>query len=379
MELVNKRLTPYERASLLRYCGFSIPRDSGTVRIKNICYRDSNADLAINLESGLCNDFGNAYYSGDIVALAQKALSCSFAELIEFIKQNVASDIDERDPTFFAYQPSETEPVKEFWTKRKRKVISRFQKGFTEEYYEKNDFIWDYDGIHFNTLKKYGCGIWYNKFNSFSRSINGVKNDTKLSYGNKYFLPYKSGIQIYGRNNGDKKVRAVYGSQTKGSFFGYIKGREKTDFLHIAKSPRECMNLSQIIPKSEYVVGNVGSENFGNDIGTGRLLQLDEMLDYKSDIVFINLYFDCSNREKDLQININNAQMIKNWLTSQRNVKAVVSIIDFYKFSNGFYKDFTDIVRASMRRNYWTKDSFGLSEKEEKIFNNALLNPIQIK
>jgi hypothetical protein len=379
MDLINKRLSPSERASLLRYCGFSVRKDSGTVRVKNICYRDNNADLVINLETGLCNDFGNSYYSGDIIGLAQKALACSFQELIGFIKENVASDIDERDLTFYNYEPKNTEPIKEFWRKSKRKKIGRFQKGFTYEYYEKNKFIWEYDGISFDTLKRYGCGIWYNKFNSFSRSVNGEQNATALKYGYKYFFPYKSGIQVYSRKDDEKVVRSVYGSQTKGSFFGYEKDREKTDMLHIAKSPRECLNLSQIIPEKEYVVGNVGSENFGNDIGSGRLLQFDKMLDYKSDIIFINLYFDCNDREKNIDINIKNATMIKNWLASQRNMKAVVSIIDFYKYSNGFYKDFTDLVRPSMRRKYWTEDSFRLSTKENEIYNKAILNPIQIK
>jgi hypothetical protein len=177
--------------------------------------------------------------------------------------------------------------------------------------------IQTHDAVDLATLKKFNCGIY---------NFNGC---------DYLLMPYDSGGQLYRRNTstGDKVIRNLLNSKVNKSFFGsnFIKG---TDRLHLCKSPRETMLLSQYV--EDDCIGICGGEN--SDLSN---LQKDFLYtQFKQGCKEVLVYFDCDTQEA-LENARDIAESIKRIHASIR-----VRLVNIHDISDGQCKDLADWVRG---------------------------------
>lgn len=359
MNLVNLKLSPEDRAFLLRSVGFNVNKNSGQVNgIKNICYKDTNPNLSINLNTGLVKDFGNSDYNGDIITLISKAIGKDFKETVKFMGHKLKKDLfsagaDGMSTAEELYQMPEEEVNLDFWNKDNWNRMLKCQEVIHKRGIPKGmEYIINYDGITLETLIKNKCGIY--GYGDFSFGLTNTKYNSDLWF----IMPFKTGALLYRRDENGKQLRNIKGSKPSESFFNINKDDDKYSIIYLMKSPREAMNLSQYCLKA---IGLISGENVRN-ITDHQLEQLNSIMDEKDCI--INCVFDC-----DTPSAYDNAIIACKTVEEALDGKAVVSLVNIHKASNGKFKDFTDIVQYSIKKTKWNPKDSEFPKLEDKAFS----------
>ena len=334
---LNESLNPQERRYIFQSLGVVFPKSNSMQfhDLKNPAYKDTNGSLSINLRNGLCRDFGDESFSGDIVSFTQKFMSCNFAEAKEYIEKKLAREISNAERRYVPDKKEDAKP--NFWNRSRKKeikkCISRLKKGDTPK--DVFDSI-KRDGISFDTLMKYKCGYYSYHDMSFGESF---KNHEYVF--DFLAFPYATGVQLYKRENGKKVCRNIKGSNASGSMFGFSKNMEKSKVIFIMKSPREVMNFSQF-NKTYPILGVLAGETI-KEISEVSISQIESLI-IKGD-TDIMVCFDCNNTES-----YSNSLDFCNLLNSHFGDYCLIKLVNIYKHSKGLYKDYTDMVIESMER-----------------------------
>jgi len=378
MSLLNDKLTPIERAEVLRQAGFNVKKDRGQINnIKNICYEDTQGDLCINLDTGQVNDFGDHRYSGDIFTLLEKALNKDFKGVVEFIEDTIRRDLsdkmDGKNQSGAMYSGSshkvkkkqeeiknkKNEPV-QFWDKKKWVKMEKCQEVLEKRgIVDSMDYIQNYDGIGKQVLLDCNCGIY--GFNDYEFGL------SKKDYNSSAFFifPYASGAMLYRRTEDGKDVRHIKGSSVKDSFFNVGKNEEKHNAIFIMKSPRECMNFMQYCTDHK-VIGLAQGENV-KELTIRQKKQILKLVDQGE--CSIQCVLDCDDPDA-----YENSLIFCQLVNEVVENRATVHLVNLHRFSEGKFKDFTDIVQYAMKKGEWNfEDTYKkLDDKSGKIIANAV-------
>lgn len=276
--------------------------------LRNAVYRiDRNPSMCINLISGSYVDFAGKAPGGSIVDLVAFTKGMSRKEAYEFINGKGSSK---------GVNPIDSE---EFWTEKKKHWLTECQKNLQNSpNSEMVKMAKETDGIEFETLVHYGCGI-------------------TQSYGYLWLVfPYETGAQFYRRENGKKRISALEGSKPKDSFYGN-KRLKNLKQLIIAKSPREAMLYYQVMGNTHDVIS----------ISSGEVAKLYEFQQiylkylinrYKK--VYISFDRDTFAAE---QIAFSFARLVRDL---DSNYGLDVELLNIGKLSGGKCKDFTDLLKS---------------------------------
>lgn len=368
---INNKLTPGERANLLRSLGFKIRRNRGQINnIKNINYDDKNPDLCINLDTGQIRDFGNEKYSGDIVNLISLTIDRDFTETVKYMEKTLNRTLFGNDGLHQAkalygdsdnrVDESPKEPVK-FWNSNNWKRMQKCRKVLADRGIPKGmEYIQDYDGISLETLLEMRCGLY--GFGDFEFGMSGKDYNKDLFY----IFPYASGAMLYRRENGKKVVRNIKGCAADDSFFNVDKDEKKHDVVFVMKSPRECMNFRQYATDWK-VIGIIAGETL-RSLTVRQRNQLDSVVKPGG---IVNIVVDCNNTEA-----LENMLIIGKVFSEYLKDRAMVYGVNIYKYSDKKFKDFTDLVQYSMAQGCWfTFDDFSdLDPETGSIISKAITN-----
>ena len=210
----------------------------------------------------------------------------------------------------------------QFWTDQIRneykEAVDRLR---LSPFHDQLEELYQYDGISHETLVKFKVGI--------------------MEKWNKDWIcfPYKSGIQLYRRENGRKVIKTIEGSKPTQSFFSLSESVHK-EMLIIAKSPRETMLLHQLIGNKARVIGLASGE-----VGSLTAIQEQYLREALKGIDSVYVMLDTDNPNStsismSLTLNINKIH--------SRNAFQV----DISKHSNEAFKDITDATRAGKGSEY---------------------------
>lgn len=379
MDSANNKLYPYERANILRAFGFNIKKDSGQVyNIRNKSYKDKKPSLCINLDNGMVKDHGDSSFDGDIFNLLMELTGDGFHDIYKKCESIINRKLG--DAKVVEYEIKDPKPAPEdFWSKDYKEEQKKSIQLLKNKGIEYANYVRFYDHIwRRETLERYGCGLYrYNDFR-FGESEKSFLNDTFLS------IPYKTGIMLY-RRNGDKMVRHVYGSWASHSLFGYKKDlfEELKDhgLLFLAKSPRECMSISELLNFNYKVLGIVQGEEI-KSLTQGQKESLLRALPSSGNCV-LKLLTDSDNKSS-YGVSVQTAEVIKKEL---KIPKLEVHVCSIYASSDKKHKDFTDLCQAS----YFDKEKTELikiiesqepqrklKQKELDMFYQAIMEPLKI-
>lgn len=375
-EYINDKLTSLERAELLRSAGFNINKDRGQINgIKNICYEDTQPDLCISLDTGKVNDFGDPYYSGDVVFLLKEALNCDFEGVKSYIKQETGREFGEEigvsgkgnarslygDPRESRGRNEGTDNKEEkgnrpktFWKKRKWKRMKKCQDELEENGIPGgHKYIKKYDGISLDKLIEMGCGFYsYKDFEFGLSNYNYNEND--------YFIfPYKTGAMLYRRNEDGKDVKHIKASKSKHSLFNVKKDDGENEIVFIMKSPREAMNFGMYATDYKVVGLNSGENVYGDEITDLQSEQVNQIVQNGGEVY---VCLDCDDPDS-YEFALLFCQKINELL----NYKATVKLMNIHKKSGGEYKDITDVVQQAMDKGTWFSEP--VPELPEHLFN----------
>ncbi|MEX0844362.1 MAG: hypothetical protein WD022_03740, partial [Balneolaceae bacterium] len=232
--IVSEKLTPPQIQTLLYQLGIDVKgRADGTgwMTIKSPLRDEKNASFGLNIKTGAWHDHATGD-KGDVVTLAERINRMETKDAIKWIEERA-------DIINTLYKPSTNGTTKKkpanFWNDDNLDFIRAGMKRLKDGNHPLLDTAKEYDCLDAETLEKYGCGIidqWEKDWLAF---------------------PYATGCQLYRRDE-EKIIRSLKGSTPGASFFG-MKQTDKKEILFIAKSPRECMMLSQEFGSHADVIG----------------------------------------------------------------------------------------------------------------------------
>ena len=324
---MDKYFNKNETQSLLRYLGIKYDpenaNEDGWLTISSPFRRDDNPSFSLNIYTGHFID-NATNWSGNIYDLIKKEFSCDFQEAkrlaYEHLGYSTSSNSQEapqfESPTISDGRDNGSADADPLTNEQKERIKdARLELNNFNQF----GFVKSYDLLDKNVLQRYGCG-WE-------------------EYWDKpwLLLPYRTGCQMYRRENGDKVIRNFKGSKPGQCFFGeqQLNGR---DTLMIAKSPREAMLLYQEYQDQADAVGlPSGEHSYLSDGQKEFLQQQDEHLDE------IQIYMDCDT-ENARQTAEQLGQDVKQTVGDKCNVK----LIDIYSSTNGRAKDARDAIAAGI-------------------------------
>lgn len=322
------QLTEIEIYQVYKSLGIDInqsPNEDGWVQVLARYRNEKNPSLGVHLPTGNFIDHGTGD-KGNIEQITMTAMNCDYNSALSHIKGVIG-----RDPfnnfagtgsTTFSL-PSFSSPKnspKSFWEDDENKELKIKAK---EAFESDPDHpvvrnLTEYDGIEFNTLKTFDCGITEQFGSSFA------------------MIPHKYGAQLYRRDNNDEKViRNLPGTDTKSGFFGMnlVKGEKR---LHILKSPREAMLAWQ--HTQDDVIGLCGGES--QQLSQSLQDYLEQIAD--DGVTEIYTYLDCDNKDA-CKIAENFAANIAMCLAG---TSIDVHLVNIHQISGGKAKDLTDWMNA---------------------------------
>jgi len=337
------QLTRLENEAVFESIGTSIagknPNEEGWILTKSPFRKDDNPSFGIHLESGHWIDHGTGK-KGNIEEAVKlnygfddhdmPAVYSKIRDVVQQFRNNEISTGTRSNSTYSSdFQPSAlteyesnstAKPVPDFWDEQENINLIFTAKNFLKERPDHDvvEQIRDYDGIDFDTLIKYDCGIQDYKGRDF------------------IIMPYPTGAQLYRRDTESKQkvIRNLPGSNVKQSFFG-SESVSGTNRLHLCKSPRETMLLSQYV-EDEDCIGICSGENTPlSDIQKDFLLT-----QLKNGCREIFIYFDCDTA----QAKANASDIAKNIKRIHPETK--VFIVNIHEISDGVCKDLADWVRG---------------------------------
>lgn len=379
-DYINDELTSLERAELLRSVGFNINKERGQVNgIKNICYEDTQGDLCIDLDTGKVNDFGDPYYSGDVVFLLKEVLGCDFEGVKSYIGQQTGRDFSQGEANKFSgknnarnlYGKTKKSDRKNegnnskskkrsrpesFWTTKKWKRMMECQENLEDGIPDGHEYITDYDGITLEQLMETGCGFY--KFKDYEFGLSGFDYN-ELEY---FVFPYKTGAMLYRRSEDGKDVKHVKNSKSKNSFFNVRKDDEKSNIIFVMKSPREAMNFGMYTTDWK-VIGINSGENIQELNG----YQEEQIKQIASPGGLIYVCMDCDNPDA-----YEFALMFSQSINKALEDRVGVRLINIHKHSNGDHKDITDIVQQAMKEGQWLQETPTLPHNLYTIIDKSL-------
>jgi hypothetical protein len=314
--IVSEKLTPPQIQTLLFHLGIDAKGradDSGWMTIKSPLRDEKKPSFGLNIKTGAWKDHSTGD-SGDVVTLAERINRMETKEAIQWIEEQT-------DIVSTLYNPPkkrEKKPAK-FWNDENLDFIRAGMKRLSNENHPLLNQVKEYDCINVETLGKYGAGIvnqWDKEWLAF---------------------PYPSGCQLYRRENESKVIRSLKGSTPGAAFFG-IKQTESKELLFIAKSPRECILLSQEFGDRADVIGLATGEQ-GN-ISKEQIEALRKQIS-GSNYTGIYIFMDC-----DTDTALETAQSFSDEIFKalQRKTK----LVNIHESTGGTYKDVTDCIRAGM-------------------------------
>jgi hypothetical protein len=324
--ILSDELTPRDVETVLHRLGIE-QKGNGWKTIKSPLREEKNASFGINLDSGAWKDHADGD-TGDIVTLAERVLNKDNTEAIQWIKEQTdlaGALYGQVQSNGKATPPKQKKESKPFWSDDNKRLILKGQKRLeTVSSHSLIEQAKEYDCLTIETLKFFGIGI--------------IEQWSK----NWLALPYDTGCQLYRRENNEKVIRSLKGSKPANSFFGSrkIKGDQKR--LLIAKSPRECMLLTQLYNDSADVVGLATGE-----VGNVSSKQFEELTSQisKSNYSNITTILDCDSEAAEITAK-SLATEISNALKSK--FSGEVSYANLYEASDEKYKDVTDCVQDDM-------------------------------
>lgn len=281
----------------------------------------------LNVETGAWKDFGGGGESGDIVELIKLIQGVDTKKAIEWIdEQIIYKDILIQNK--FSNNSIQQNGIsnQEFWITNRLQLLKGGMARLNEERtHELLLTAHNYDCLKVDTMIKYGCGI-----------IN--------QWGKEWLaFPYVSGCQLYRREDGTKVIRSLKDSSPGNSFFG-LKQTNGSKFLIIAKSPRECMLLSQEFGDQADVIGLCTGEQ-------GKLSKEQESVLISqistSNYSKVYTFLDCDT-DSGLKVAQDFAETV-NVLASQLEFKVDLLLVNIHKATGGAYKDITDCIRDGMQ------------------------------
>jgi len=179
-----------------------------------------------------------------------------------------------------------------------------------------------YDCLEPETLYKNGCGIVE------------ARGKEWLTF------PYPTGCQVYGRVNDSKIIWAYKGSKPSKTFFG-IRQTKGCSTLFIAKSPRECMLLDQMMGGSVDVIG-LCTEVKGSLTSAQKQALMDLVSENNYSEIFLFLSCDNDTSKK-------NALRFSGFVYSAVNevqFSGSVKLVDISGIIDKSIRDITDLVRT---------------------------------
>jgi hypothetical protein len=204
-----------------------------------------------------------------------------------------------------------------------------------------------YDLISKETLIEYGCGI-------------------TEEYGQDWLsIPYKTGVQLYRRENEEKVIRMAKGSKPKNAWFGFDQCNGKP-VLIICKSPREAMLLSEHYQNMADIISIVSGET--DSVSTRQVEQLRRIT---KKVHTIKILFDCDTPQAK--------QIAKGFgqnIARQVSNKCDIQLVNICELTNEKCKDITDYFKDQPDPNkvYKYVLSKGKSLRKRKPRPQDLLN-----
>lgn len=317
--ILSEELTPGDVETILHRLGIEL-KGSGWQTIKSPLRDEKKASFGINLESGAFKDHATGD-TGDVVTLAELILDKSNADAIQWIKSqtNLASALySPPQSNGRTTQPKQKE--KPFWSKHNKRLIKQGQKKLNKNHQLVKTAA-AYDQLSIETLRHYGVGIIE-------------------QYGKEWLaLPYKTGVQLYRRSDGDKQIRAIAGSKPGESFYGQRKINGEAKALYVAKSPRECMLLFQLYGDRVDVIGLATGEQ-GN-LSTEQFKWLKTQIS-EAEYQSIKIILDCDSEPAEITAK----SLAKEVKEAAGDIE--VSYVNIHEASGGDYKDITDCIQNGM-------------------------------
>jgi len=321
--ILSKELSSRDIETVLSRLGIE-QTGSGWRTIKSPLRDEKNASFGINLDTGAFKDHATDD-TGDIVTLAERMLDKDNTQAIAWIREQANLNGELQRPA--KRQPKPTKALEPFWTDNARQLMLNGQKKLTAEH-KLVKTAQSYDCLNIETLEYFGAAI-------------------VQKYGKNWLaLPYDTGCQLYRRENNEKDIRCIPGSSPGESFFGSrkIKGDQKR--LLIAKSPRECMLLTQLFNDSADVVGLATGEQ-----GNMSTKQFQALRTQISDSNYENIttILDCDSEAAEITATsfANEIQKAADGLD--------VSYVNLFEATGEKYKDVTDAVQNDMAaEKLWT-------------------------
>lgn len=283
--------------------------------VTNACYRkDGQPSMGINLENGSYTDFAGKAPGGSIIDLVTVTLNCSREEAYEYVngKGNKNQVLNSRKESFW-------DEEKKNWLKKCQQILKSSKDS------ELVQMAKDYDGLNFETMIKFGCGL--------DQSFIGGSTQDALVF------PYETGVQFYTRNKKGKVISMKKGSKPKDSFFGkdQLSGLKK---LIIAKSPREAMLFHQELGESFDVISIASGE-------VAKLSGLQKIfLNYQLKRVNkVYVSFDRDTKQAE-DIAFGFARSVRD---IDNNYGLDIELLNISKLTGDQCKDFTDLVKSNQK------------------------------
>jgi len=317
--MISDELTATDVQTVLHQLGIEPGRtdSEGWTTIKSPLREEKNASFGLNIETGAWKDFSTDD-SGDVVTLIERIQGMDNKEAVKWIAEQTS--IAGR----LYSTPTNGHKKKKFWTDENIQLIkSAIQKLKDNPEHPLVKVASEYDQLGRETLLKYGCGIIE-------------------QWGKEWLaLPYPTGCQLYRREK-EKEIRTLKGSSPGSSFFG-MKQTEGRDNLFIAKSPRECMLLSQKYGNMADVIGLATGEQ-----GNVSKRQSEALRSQNSDSNYsdIFVFLDCDTQQAKKTTQEFAASIASG--AAQVKFGGKVKIVNIHKETTGVYKDVTDCIRDNM-------------------------------
>jgi len=330
---------------VLNYVNIKVPDQTdseGNVTINSPLREDNNPSFSINLKKdGTWIDFGTDR-TGNLNSLIVDFCNVNADQAFSFIQDILKNNYPRK--SVYDLKGNRIEPSSNRKEKKKKTVEvksdnlnsklpkneKKVQVEKAEEQFEfdlekaKNRLdqedhsiiktVQSYDILDKETLQIYDCGI-----------INHHGYDW-LS------MPYKTGVQLYRRKEGDKVIRMVKGSKPKESWFGLSQLSQKGALI-IAKSPREAMLLNQEF--GDYIDAvSITSGEIETLSGTQSTILKELITSYK----IVKVIFDCDTDQAH--------QIAKEFTSSVQKVigrKAVIRYINIHELTESACKDVADL------------------------------------
>ncbi len=314
-----------------------VPNEEGWIIIKSPLRKEKNASFGIQLDTGNWIDHGTGHKGNVEEAIKQYygfddyEMSAVYSKIRDVVKhyrrnENSTGTRDNFSPSTNIQQSASPEyesnstatSVPEFWKEDEdyNLIFDAMQRLRLSPDHSVIEQTRKYDGIEHRTLIKYKCGIHY-------------------SDGYDHLLmPYSTGAQLYRRDaQFNRVIKNLPGSKTKLVFFG-SETAKGTNRLHLCKSPRETMLLSQFVEDDD-CIGICSGENTLLSDNQKHFL-LTQINNGCSEIY---VYFDCDTDDaKENAYDI--AKSIK-----RIHAETKVIMVNIHEISGGTCKDLADWVR----------------------------------